>query len=198
MKSFLKLSLILLSLVCVFYFVSCRGSKGVAETLVKKPINESGIKKSNLELLSKYGDDRVIFIDFSKPSFTKRLWVIEGDSVLLNTYVSHGEQSGLLYASEFSNEEGSNKSCVGEFRTLWTYNGKHGLSLKIQGLDETNSNAYSRKIVFHSADYATKSFLLQHGYLGRSHGCFATSEEDNQTIIDLATEKISIKVLVIS
>jgi hypothetical protein len=151
-----------------------------------------------LELISKYNGERIIFIDFSKPSSTKRLWVIEGDSILLNTYVSHGENSGLLYARKFSNEDGSHMSCVGEFRTLYTYDGKHGLSLRIMGLDETNSNAYDRDIVFHSAPYATKDFLNRNGFLGRSHGCFATSEEDNQLIIDLATEKISIKVLVVS
>lgn len=196
MKKFLKVCFVLGLLAVSYSFF--RSSDSVGETLSKKSLVESNITNDNKELLSKYGNDRVIFIDFSKPSYTKRLWVIEGDSVLLNTYVSHGENSGLYFARKFSNEVGSNMSCVGEFRTLWTYNGKHGLSMKIQGLDETNNNAYDRAIVFHSAPYATKDFLNSHGYLGRSFGCFATSEEDNKLIIDLATEKISIKVLVVS
>lgn len=196
MKKSLKVCFVLGLVVLSYSFF--RNSDSVGESLSKKSLVESNITNDNKELLSKYGNDRVIFIDFSKPSYTKRLWVIEGDSILLNTYVSHGENSGLYFARKFSNEVGSNMSCVGEFRTLWTYNGKHGLSMKIQGLDETNNNAYERAIVFHSAPYSTKEFLNSNGYLGRSFGCFATSEEDNKLIIDLATEKISIKVLVVS
>lgn len=196
MKKFLKVCFVLGVVGLLYSFL--KSSDSVSDTLEKKSISESNISEDKKELLSKYGNDRIIFIDFSKPSYSKRLWVLEGDSVLLNTYVSHGENSGLYFAKKFSNEEGTNMSCVGEFRTLWTYNGKHGLSMKIQGLDDTNNNAYDRKIVFHSAPYATKDFLNRHGYLGRSYGCFATSEEDNKLIIDLATEKISIKVLVVS
>ena len=93
MKKFLKVCFVL-GLVAVSYSFF-RSSDSVGETLSKKSLVESNITNDNKELLSKYGNDRVIFIDFSKPSYTKRLWVIEGDSVLLNTYVSHGENSGL-------------------------------------------------------------------------------------------------------
>lgn len=166
-------------------------------SVVKIPIQKSGISAAHRELLSKYGKSRIIFIDFSKPSIQKRLWVVEGDSVLLNTYVSHGEKSGLLFARNFSNKVDSHMSCLGEFRTLYTYYGKHGLSLRVAGLDSTNNNAYRRDIVFHAADYATTDYIRSKGMLGRSYGCFATSEEANQLIIDLVKQKLSIKVLAV-
>jgi hypothetical protein len=167
--------------------------------LVKKQsLIEAGINKKNRDLLARYGDQRVIFIDFSKPSFQKRLWVVEGDTVLFHTYVTHGVNSGLCYAREFSNEQGTLKSCYGEFMTTFPpYRGKHGYSLRVKGLDPTNDNAYQRDIVFHAADYATPQFIRRHGYLGRSQGCFATSPEANELIISLAIQRLRVKVLVV-
>jgi hypothetical protein len=192
-KSAVVIILLGLSIVLFLFWRSTQ----IEVSVLKTPIEKSGISSKNIELLAKYGQKRVIFIDFSKPSIQKRLWVVEGDSVLLNTYVTHGENSGWLYARHFSNENGSHMSCVGEFLTLNTYNGQHGLSLQIMGLDSTNNNAYARKIVFHAADYATGSYIRSKGMLGRSHGCFATSKEANQLIIDLVKQKIAVKVLVV-
>lgn len=149
-------------------------------------------------ILRPYKNQRIIFIDYSLPSDKKRLWILEGDSVLLCCRVSHGKNSGLLYATEFSNVHKSNKSCIGKFKTMNSYQGKHGLSMRVKGLESTNNNAYSRSIVFHSADYAEFDFLIKHGYLGRSFGCFATAANDNEKIIKLATEKKSIPVIVVN
>ena len=150
------------------------------------------------DALSNYKNERVIYIDYSKPSSEKRLWVKDGDKVLLNTYVSHGKNSGDLYATKFSNEIGSNMSSLGVYQTAETYNGKHGISLRVKGLESTNSNAYTRDIVFHSADYVSDSHLSKYGQMGRSHGCFATSAQDNKKIIDLVKEKKSVKVIVVA
>jgi hypothetical protein len=137
-----------------------------------------------------------ILIDYGKPSFRKRLWLMEGDKVLLNTYVSHGKNSGLVYARSFSNTENSLQSSIGHYVTSEIYYGDHGLSMRVIGLDSTNSNAYNRDIVFHSAPYATKGFLLTHGYLGRSHGCFVTGPNENKKIIDFVRKNGPIEVIV--
>jgi hypothetical protein len=128
-----------------------------------------------------------ILIDYGKPSFRKRLWLMKGDKVLLNTYVSHGKNSGLVYARSFSNTENSLQSSIGHYVTSEIYYGDHGLSMRVIGLDSTNSNAYKRDIVFHSAPYATKGFLLTHGYLGRSHGCFVTGPNKKSLILSEKT-----------
>jgi translation initiation factor IF-1 len=151
-----------------------------------------------LHIQQQYGNERIMYIDYSMPSTQKRLWILEGDSVLLNTYVSHGINSGKLVATSFSNQNGSHKTSIGLYKTAETYHGKHGYSMRVDGLDSTNNNARSRNIVFHSAEYAEQEFLNTNGYLGRSHGCFATSVYDNNMIIRLSRERGSIKVFVLN
>ncbi len=117
-------------------------------------------------------------IDYTKPSTAKRLWVfgLNNNSVLFNTYVAHGKNSGGSYATSFSDRPGSLESSLGVFLTESTYQGKHGYSLKLKGLEKGfNDRAEARDIVVHRADYATAQFAQQHGRLGRSWGCFAVS-----------------------
>ena len=121
---------------------------------------------------------------------------MDGDKVLLNTYVAHGKNSGFVYARDFSNSEKSLQSSIGHYLTSEIYYGDHGLSMRVIGLDSTNSNAFKRGIVFHSASYATKSFLQTHGYLGRSHGCFVTGPNENKQIIDFVRKNGPIEVIV--
>jgi hypothetical protein len=122
----------------------------------------------------KFKKEILTIIDFSLPSSAKRLWVIDlvSNKILFNTYVSHGSGSGENYAHRFSNTASSNKSSLGFYETAEVYNGKHGLSLKLDGLEKgLNSNARSRGIVFHGADYAGSWILNSQHYLGRSQGC---------------------------
>lgn len=125
-------------------------------------------------------------VDFTKSSNEKRLWVVDLDKkeVLFNTYVSHGRNSGEEFAEHFSNEEKSFMSSIGFYVTENTYYGKHGLSLKLEGLDKAyNSNAKDRCIVMHGAEYATEAFIEQAGRLGRSLGCPAIPMDEHEDII---------------
>ena len=132
--------------------------------------------------------ETTVLVDFRMPSYKKRLWVVKNGELIFSTRVSHGRESGDLYAKFFSNKKGSHMSSLGKYITANVYKGKHGLSLNIVGLDSTNNNAYDRRIVFHGANYSKLSFVLRHGRLGRSEGCFATDPEDNQKLIDLIKE----------
>jgi hypothetical protein len=92
--------------------------------------------------------------------------------------VSHGrgsdpDHSGWLH--RFSNSIGSNASSNGAYVTGDFYQGRYGRSMRVSGLDPSNSNAHARAIVVHSAWYAEPSQVAQHGRLGRSEGCFAMS-----------------------
>jgi len=125
-------------------------------------------------------------IDMEKSSRQKRLWVIdmEKKDVLYYTYVSHGKNSGNEFARQFSNIENSNMSSAGFYITNETYNGKHGLSLKLDGIDEGfNTNARKRCIVMHGAEYASESTINKLGFLGRSEGCPAVPVEQHAAII---------------
>ena len=89
-------------------------------------------------------------------------------------------------ATKFSNNKGSNQSSLGLYRTGESYQGKHGYSLRLDGLEKGfNDNARIRAVVMHSASYVSESFIKRHGRLGRSWGCPAVPVEISEEIIDL-------------
>jgi hypothetical protein len=125
-------------------------------------------------------------VDLSQPSSQKRLYIIDLDQhkLLFQTHVAHGRNSGELMAASFSNSASSFQSSLGFYQTLDTYQGKHGLSLHLKGLEHGfNDNAYSRAIVMHGADYVCEDFIRQTGRLGRSQGCPAISNAISKSII---------------
>lgn len=134
----------------------------------------------------------ITIIDFTLSSNEKRLWVIDLDSnqVVFNTLVSHGRNTGDEYAKNFSNTNESYKSSLGFFATGEIYNGKHGVSLKLDGLEiGKNDNARKRAVVIHGADYVSEKFIKQHKRLGRSLGCPALPTELSSNIIKYIKDK---------
>ncbi|MBC7525158.1 MAG: murein L,D-transpeptidase catalytic domain family protein [Flavobacterium sp.] len=131
-------------------------------------------------------------IDFSLSSKAKRLWVIDlfQNKIIFNSLVAHGKNSGDDYATSFSNQNKSNKSCLGFFATAECYVGLHGLSLKLDGLEKgINDNARQRSIVIHGADYVCSNFIKDHNRLGRSQGCPALPVEMSAKIIEKIKDK---------
>ena len=124
-------------------------------------------------------------VDFDEPSTSKRLYVFDTlEKKIESYYVAHGRGSGDNVAGRFSNLSGSNSSSLGIYRTLDEYNGHHGRSLRLEGLEPTNSNAFSRAVVMHTADYVSEDFIRRTGRLGRSEGCFAVEKAVGDTLID--------------
>lgn len=126
-------------------------------------------------------------VDFSEASVEKRLWVLDVDNhtVLFNGLVAHGQGSGLDRAVQFSNQSQSHASSLGLYGTEDVYYGKHGLSLRIKGLEPgINDKAEDRSVVFHAANYVSSEFAAEHGRLGRSWGCFALNPESAARIIN--------------
>jgi hypothetical protein len=126
-------------------------------------------------------------IDYSLPSTTRRLWVIDVPRrrVLFHELVAHGENSGGNFATAFSNREGSRQSSLGLFRTEDTYVGGHGVSLRLEGLEPgVNDRAMQRKIVMHGADYVDKDVVQSLGRLGRSWGCPALPQPVSRRVIE--------------
>jgi hypothetical protein len=124
--------------------------------------------------------------DMDLPSSEKRLWVLDlqAGRVLHRSHVAHGRGSGQLRARRFSNVMKSECTSLGFYRTQDTYGGKHGLSRRLRGLDAgQNSNAASRYVVLHAADYVSASYLQQHGQVGYSRGCPALPPDQYKAII---------------
>ncbi|MFV8341669.1 murein L,D-transpeptidase catalytic domain family protein [Flavobacterium sp. XS2P39] len=136
--------------------------------------------------------DILTLVDFSLSSNTKRLWVIDlisGD-VLFHSLVAHGRNTGEEFASNFSNSAESYKSSLGFYATGEIYNGKHGMSLKLDGLERgVNDNARARGVVMHAAEYVSNSFIKNNHRLGRSQGCPAVPVELSKEIISTIKNK---------
>ncbi|GAA4315642.1 murein L,D-transpeptidase catalytic domain family protein [Pontixanthobacter gangjinensis] len=125
-------------------------------------------------------------IDFNLSSTKKRMWILDMDTrqVLFNTYVAHGQGTGLEFANKFSNTPNSHQSSLGFYVTGETYYGKNGLSLFIDGMEEGfNSKARERYVVIHGADYAEPEFIDRVGRLGRSYGCPAVPNKIAKKLI---------------
>ena len=88
------------------------------------------------------------------------------------------------WLQRFSNEPRSNATSAGAYRTGSLYMGTHGHSMRLEGLDATNSNALSRAIVVHGAWYVSEAVLGYSGILGRSQGCFAVADSSLPEIVD--------------
>ena len=131
-------------------------------------------------------------IDYELPSYQQRLWVIDMKigRVLYQELVAHGmgkprgSGGSMEEALSFSNEKGTLKSSLGLFVTAETYSGKHGYTLKLDGLEEGfNDNARERLIVLHGAHYVSEGRAGDR-LIGRSWGCPAVRPAIARILID--------------
>jgi len=118
--------------------------------------------------------------DFSLPSRAPRFHLVNlADGSVQSHFVAHGrgsDPSHTGWLERFSNELHSNATSAGAYRTSSPYMGAHGRSMRLEGLDPTNSNALSRAIVVHAAWYVNEQVISHFGMLGRSQGCFAVAD----------------------
>jgi hypothetical protein len=138
---------------------------------------EAGLRQHGNAITNK---DVVGIADFQPASRSARLHLLDMRTRTEQSFlVAHGrgsdpQHTGFLH--RFSNESGSNCTSEGAYRTADYYVGAHGKSMRVQGLEASNSNAESRAIVVHGAWYVSDDMIREHGMLGRSEGCFAVAE----------------------
>ncbi len=170
----------------------------VSSLYAEANLEQSGLKRSVFEyaykgylyLLEQHRltNSNVISIcDFSQSSRNRRLYVVdlENKKILVNTFVAHGRGSGGEYAKSFSNNASSHKSSLGFYVTEQTYFGKHGLALKIHGLEKGfNDKADHRNIVIHGSKYVGEGFLKSNRFNGRSFGCPAVPVSEVGDVIE--------------
>lgn len=175
MKNYLIILIIIIACIIIVIFIPTSPPKNINSHIHEQlEIHSSELKDA------KYS----IVIDYSKPIFVKRLWIIELQSmkVISNYHISHARNSGIIYASRFSNKIGSNLSCKGNFKTLNTYKSQYGkgiyqIGMRLKGLDAgINDNTFERNIVFHTS------------YSPWSSGCFMTFPKINKKIVELTKE----------
>jgi hypothetical protein len=125
--------------------------------------------------------------DYTRQSAQSRFHLVDMVGGRVTSFlVAHGRGSDPDHSGwvqYFSNEVGSLASSRGAYVTGERYTGKYGLSLRLSGLDYSNSNALERAIVVHGASYVSEQMIQDHGKLGRSEGCFAVPEKDLYAVL---------------
>ena len=151
---------------------------------IDRGIDPSLLRRA-LDALKRHQDsisyrDSIGVADFSLPSRVPRFHLVNlADGSVRSHLVAHGRGSDPLHTGwleRFSNEPHSNATSAGAYRTGSLYVGAHGHSMRLEGLDPTNSNALSRALVVHGAWYVNERVIGYSGMLGRSQGCFAVAD----------------------
>jgi len=118
---------------------------GKGESLNPEVFNKAMHGYLNLKEAGKLNDRKQVLsvVDFTKSSNESRLWIIDLNSlkVVMHTYVAHGQGTGEEFATAFSNNFDSHQSSLGFYVTGDTYQGEHGLSLRLNGMDEGYNSA---------------------------------------------------------
>lgn len=151
--------------------------------VVPKDLLEKAVLFFHLNKAKVRNTNYVSVIDFSKHSSKKRLFIVDMRSgAVRSSVVAHGSGSDPGHtgtATRFSNTNGSNMSSLGYYITAETYSGKHGRSLRLDGVSGTNSAARARAVVMHGASYVNEGSAKQ----GRSWGCPAVPNNVKDSII---------------
>lgn len=131
--------------------------------------------------------DKMIVVDYALHSSRPRLFIVDlRTGAVKSHHVAHGSGSDRDHdgwLDSYSNTPRSNATSRGSYVGAERYVGKHGKSLRLDGLDAANSNARDRAIVLHAQPrYVSAAFLSQHGKLGRSNGCLVVYKSVLETV----------------
>jgi hypothetical protein len=133
------------------------------------------------------GPSKIVIVDFAKPSSQPRLYAVDlvtGQGLDTPVLVAHGvgsdrDDDGI--AERFSNVYNSLASSLGAARGGELYTGINGLSLRLDGLDQSNSAMRVRDIVAHSYPPERRRYFnaslvqVRGGKPGMSEGCFVVA-----------------------
>ncbi|MCD0469670.1 murein L,D-transpeptidase catalytic domain-containing protein [Flavobacterium sp. JAS] len=127
----------------------------------------------------KYNTKIAFFVDMRIPSGKNRFFVYDlvNNKIIDQGLVAHGSgsETGIKGSLRFSNTPNSNCTALGRYSIEKCYKGCFGKSYKLNGLDETNSNALKRAIVLHY--YSAVPYEEQDYYISNSHGCPMVNEQ---------------------
>ena len=121
-----------------------------------KTIEERAEKALAFSRRHNMNEHYAIFVDYSIPSGTPRLfvWDYRQKKIVSSTYVMHGPGGGSTAERPvFSNKPGSECSSLGRFLVTK----EHGYTLKhsfrIKGMDMDNQSAYARGLMIHGSSF---------------------------------------------
>ncbi len=135
--------------------------------------------------------DVIVVVNMRQPSNQPRLYLYNTKTRTIKEsfMVTHGRGSNSknnkLIADNFSNVNNSYKSSLGGMLTANVYNGQHGKSLRLIGIERgINNNIYKRLITMHGAKYVSQEYYKENGTIGNSLGCLAVDKRIAAELID--------------
>jgi hypothetical protein len=100
-----------------------------------------------------YSTQYCFMLDMSLHSGLNRFFVydLKKNAVLLSGLVAHGScDEFYIKSARFSNMPGGGCTSLGLYKIGYAYYGQYGKSYKLYGLQNSNSNAFSRAVVLHA------------------------------------------------
>ncbi|MRX68347.1 L,D-transpeptidase catalytic domain [Flavobacterium resistens] len=154
------------------------GEENWNETEVERFNNQLAEVKEKIKTCNLYNTKIAFFVDMKIKSGKNRFFVydLENNKIIDEGLVAHGSgsETGIAGNLKFSNEPNSNATSLGRYAIGKSYKGMFGKSYKLNGLDQSNSNALKRAVVLHS--YSAVPDVEQEYYISRSRGCPMVSE----------------------
>jgi hypothetical protein len=143
-----------------------------------------------------YNKKIAFLVDMKIKSGKNRFFVydLETNQILDQGLVAHGSGSETGIKGDilqFSNVPNSNCTSLGRYTVEKSYTGVFGKAFRLNGLDESNSNALKRAIVLHH--YKEVPDEEKEYYIINSHGCPMVNEaffKRLEKIIDSSNSKI--------
>lgn len=155
----------------------------VPTALLKKTVLFFHANKSSFP-----NQSHISVLDFGRRSNQQRFWVIDMRTGQVQKYwTTHGwasDKNNDGYAEQFGNVVNSGMSSLGFIRTAEIYWGKFKRSVRLDGLESTNSKIRERAIVLHGWDNAFDKPVIQ----GLSWGCPALDWSVKDSVIDKVAE----------
>lgn len=157
-----------------------------------KSLLDTALESYNRHICSKspdrgFGPSVIVIVDYAKSSSEPRLYAVNllsGQGLDTPVAVAHGigsDRNDDGTAESFSNVYNSLASSLGAARGGELYTGINGLSLRLDGLDASNSGMRVRDIVAHSYPPERRRYFnaslvqVRGGKPGLSEGCFVVA-----------------------
>lgn len=145
--------------------------QGVPEAAAAEALLKYDVFKDQVQNLNSF-----VIVDMTQSSEKSRFYIVDSKTGNVEAIsVAHGAGSdpqNTGFAHYFSNVPDSHMSSLGAYLIQEKYRGKHGPSLRLDGLEASNNNARNRTIVLHPANYVKEGGQSTQG---RSWGCPAVA-----------------------
>lgn len=195
-----KTAFILLFILIAFItYKAIWSTKSVNHETISRIDSQVNQVKKVIKNDSRFNKDIAFLVDMKIPSGKNRFFIydLKNNKIIDKGIVAHGSgsETGVKGKLKFSNVPNSLSTSLGNYYIGNSYYGKFGKAYRMYGLDETNSNAFKRDIVFHY--YYDVPYEEKDGYICNSFGCPMVSKryfEKIAKIIDNSKSNILLSI----